>query len=263
MAKPANRTQITRALLGLRELILSGAFAPGARVAELPLVQRLGVSRTPLRLAFAALEHEGLLRGLPAGGYVVQEFTQRDICDAIELRGVLEGTAARFAAERGVSRRELRNLGVISAAIQGLVYRADYGAFERYVDLNERFHAQLLHMARSPMLERSMKGVLSLPFASPSAFVMSETELPASREILVIAHHHHLALNDAIVRREGARAESIGREHAQLALGNLEIVLRHREMRARLTGASLIAGHAASPSPAPGRANQNSDRTPT
>src|SRR5437763_1190821 len=110
VANPANRTQITRALLRLRELILSGQFAPGTRLSELPLVERLGVSRTPLRLALAELEHEGLVRGLAAGGYVVRQFTQADISDAIEVRGVLEGTAARFAAERGASARDVRVL---------------------------------------------------------------------------------------------------------------------------------------------------------
>src|SRR5277367_5466698 len=99
--RAADRTQITRALLTLREQILSGEFAAGQRMSELPLVERLGVSRTPLRLALATLEHEGLLLALPAGGYVVREFTRADISDATELRGVLEGTASRFAAERG------------------------------------------------------------------------------------------------------------------------------------------------------------------
>jgi GntR family transcriptional regulator, vanillate catabolism transcriptional regulator len=94
---------MTRALLRLRELILRGEFAPGERMSELRLVETLGVSRTPLRLALAALEHEGLLRSAGSRGYVVREFTQADISDAIELRGVLEGTAARFAAERGAS----------------------------------------------------------------------------------------------------------------------------------------------------------------
>src|SRR5215471_20409432 len=98
VASHANRSQIMRALLRLRELILTGEFEPGERLSELPLVERIGVSRTPLRLAFAALEHEGLLTNLPGGGYAVREFTTDDIRDAIELRGVLEGTAARFCA---------------------------------------------------------------------------------------------------------------------------------------------------------------------
>jgi GntR family transcriptional regulator of vanillate catabolism len=226
----------------LRELILSGEFAPKERMSELPLVERLGVSRTPLRLALAALEHEGLLRGLVGGGYVVREFTQADIHDAIELRGVLEGTAARFAVERGVSRRDLKALRTINDEIEELVHRADYESFERYVDLNERFHARLLKLARSAMLERALAGIVSLPLAAPSAaFVLTEAELPESREILVIAHRHHLGLIESIEQRQGVRAESLAREHARLAFTNLELALRHREVLKRLPGASLIA----------------------
>jgi GntR family transcriptional regulator, vanillate catabolism transcriptional regulator len=242
VANRANHTQIMRALLRLRELILSGEFMPGERMSELPLVERLGVSRTPLRLALAELEHEGLLRGLAGGGYVVREFTQADIHDAIELRGVLEGTAARFAAERGATRRDVRALRAISDAIGELVHRVDYESFERYVEFNERFHAQLVKIAHSPLLERALDGIVSLPFAGPSAaLVLTEAELPESREILVIAHRHHLGLIEAIENRESARAESLAREHARLALTNLEIVLRHREVLERMPGASLLA----------------------
>jgi GntR family transcriptional regulator of vanillate catabolism len=205
-------SQTMRALLGLRELVLSGAFVPGARLSELPLVERLGVSRTPVRLALARLEHEGLLRALPAGGYAVREFSQSDIADAVELRGVLEGTAARFAAERGATQRELRGLRTVSDEIAGIVHRADYESFERYVGLNERFHAKLLAMAMSPLLQRAIDGITALPFASPSAFVFSEAHLPESREILVVAHGQHCALIEAIELREGTRAEAIGRE---------------------------------------------------
>src|SRR6201994_4987011 len=186
LARPAHRTQITKAVLRLRERIFNGGFSPGERMSELPLVELLGVSRTPLRLALAELEHEGLLRGLPGGGYVVREFTRADIRDAIELRGVLEGTAARFAAERGASRRDLRALRSINDAVEPLVRLADYESFERYVTLNGAFHTRLLKMANSPLLERTIEGVLSLPFASPSSLVLQHAQLPQSREILVV-----------------------------------------------------------------------------
>jgi GntR family transcriptional regulator of vanillate catabolism len=242
MARPTDRTQITRALLRLRDLIYSGEFAPGERMSELPLVARLGVSRTPLRLALAALEHEGLLRGLPGGGYVVREFTQADVRDAIELRGVLEGTAARFAAERGAPARGRRALRAINDEIGAIVHRSDYESFERYVHLNEDFHARLLSLAGSPLLERSLDGVVSLPFAGPSsALVLAEAELPASRNILLIAHRQHSGLIEAIESRQGTRAESLAREHAWLAITNLEIVMEHREVLDRLPGASLLA----------------------
>jgi GntR family transcriptional regulator of vanillate catabolism len=242
MARPANRTQNTRALLRLRELIFSGEVAPGERMSELRLVEMIGVSRTPLRLALAELEHEGLLRGLAGGGYVVREFTQADIRDAIELRGVLEGTAARFAAQRRANREQLRALRTINGAIGELVHQADWESFEDYVELNERFHGRLLRLAHSPMLDRAVDGIVSLPFAGPSAaFVFTESLLPASREVLVVAHYHHGAIIEAIERREGARAEAVAREHSLLALRNLEIVLRHRDSLEHVRGASLIA----------------------
>lgn len=233
-------SQTTRALLRLRELILEGEFGRGDRMSELPLVERLGVSRTPLRLALAALEHEGLLRTLPSGGYVVREFTRADVVDAIELRGVLEGTAARFAAERGAARRELRALRAINQEIGEIVMRADYESFERYVELNDRFHAGLGALAHSPQLDRALEAVSAVPFASSRAFVMTEAELPESRTILVLAHSQHDALVDAIEARAGARAEALAREHARIAWQNLELVLRHRGSLAHLPGHSLI-----------------------
>ena len=240
MANQASRSQMMRALLRLRELILSGEFEPGERMSELPLVERLGVSRTPLRLALATLEHEGLLRNLSGGGYAVRAFTQADMRDAVELRGVLEGTAARFAAERGATRREIRSLRTINAQIEPLLALADYESFEAYMDLNERFHARMLDIARSPLLDRALDGILSLPFGGVNAMVLTEAELPESRQILVIAHRHHQGLIEAIEARQGARAEALAREHARIALTNLEIVLRHREMLELVPGSSLI-----------------------
>ncbi len=241
VARSAGRTQINKALLHLRQAILDGDFSPGERMSELPLVQRLGVSRTPLRLALAELEKEGLLRRLPGGGYVVQQFTQSDVRDAIELRGVLEGTAARFAAERGVPIRDTDALQTLNSAMLELVYLSDATALERYMHLNEAFHERLLAMARSPLLDRSMATVVSLPFAGPSAFVLAEAGVHASQEIILIGHRHHAGLIQAIQRRQGARAEALAREHALLALANLELAISRREALDGMPGAGLIA----------------------
>lgn len=241
MAAKTEKTQITRALLSLREQILSGEFAPGERMSELPLVDRLGVSRTPLRLALAALEHEGLLERLPGGGYTVREFTPAEVADAIEIRGVLEGTAARFAAERGATARDLRTLKRINDRIGALVHRLDYESFVAYMELNEQFHGRLLKLARSAILERAMAAIASLPFAGASAFVLAEAELSESRDILLFAHRQHTALTEAIAQRQGSRAESVAREHARIALANLQIVIAHPEVFQQIPGASLVS----------------------
>jgi GntR family transcriptional regulator, vanillate catabolism transcriptional regulator len=233
-------SQTARALLALRELILEGEFEAGTRMSELPLVKRLGVSRTPVRLALSTLEHEGLLESLAGGGYAVREFTAADIRDAIELRGTLEGTAVRFAAERGAGARQLGAMRACSEQMDEVVQETDVESFWRYVDLNQEFHALFLEAAASPVLERALEQVVSLPFASPSAFVLAQAELPESREILLIAQDHHRGLIDAIDLRQGARAEALAREHARVALRNLEIVLRNREVLERMPGASLL-----------------------
>jgi GntR family transcriptional regulator of vanillate catabolism len=103
-------SQTVRALLKLRDFILSGELKPGDRISELPLVDRLGVSRTPIRMALVRLEEEGLLAAIPSGGFAVKAFSERDIYDAIEVRGALEGLAARLAAERGVTQSALAEI---------------------------------------------------------------------------------------------------------------------------------------------------------
>src|SRR5579871_1939088 len=94
----------------LRAMILQGDLAPGQRLAEIPLAADLGVSRTPVRRALAMLAQEGLVSESSSRGYVVREFSLQEVLDAIELRGVLEGLAARLVAERGASRGLLREL---------------------------------------------------------------------------------------------------------------------------------------------------------
>src|SRR5215211_2643626 len=127
--------QTVRAQLALRDMILSGRLRPGERISELQAVEITGVSRTPVRLALVRLEDEGLLQAIPSGGFMVKAFTERDILDSIELRGTLEGLAARFAAERGVSARSLEPLKECLAEIDALVRQdaVSVEAFSSYV----------------------------------------------------------------------------------------------------------------------------------
>jgi GntR family transcriptional regulator of vanillate catabolism len=233
------RSQTTRATLGLRELIFAGELAPEQRVPEIGLAERLGVSRTPLRLALGTLAHEGLLRPLPGGGFVVCSFTLDDVADAIELRGVLEGTAARFAAERLRAESELETLVAVTERLDAVVAgRAP--ALERYVELNDEFHAVLVALAKSDALARAIANAVALPFASPGALVASQATLTREHEILLVAQHQHRMLVDAIRAGHGARAEEIAREHARLAKLNLDLVLENHAALERLPGAPLL-----------------------
>lgn len=229
-----------KATLGLRQLLFDGTIRPGERLVELSLVERLGVSRTPLRLALTTLEHEGLLETLPGGGFAVRGFTRDDVSDAIELRGVLEGTAARFAAERRTAAEDLALLRATAVELDAVVHDDAADALVSYTALNEQFHAELVVLARSDVLTREIARVNTVPFAAPAALLASYAQLPEWREMLIVAQHQHHALVDAISAGHGARAEEVAREHARLSRRNLEHLLERHELLEQLPGAPLV-----------------------
>lgn len=235
--------QSQRALMGVRDLVISGDFSAGTRLSELVLSERLGISRTPLRAALARLEQEGLVEAIPSGGYAVRSFTREDVIDAIELRGVLEGTALRLAAERGIAparMAELQRLLVeLDRTQSGSIEDMD---FDRYVELNAVFHEKLWGLA-SQTIRREIERVTSMPFASPSAFLDKQADVKAFRRSLYAAQDQHKSMVLAIEMREGARAEALAREHARLARQNLEFVLdQDRSLIRRVPALSLVVG---------------------
>jgi len=235
-------SQTVRTLLALRELVLSGTLQPGERISELFLVERLGVSRTPVRSALARLSEEGLLDAIPSGGFAVKAFTDREVLEAIEIRGTLEGLAVRLAAERGVSAVSMAPLHRCLADIDAVIGAVpdDEEAFSRYVDLNARFHAAVVDLAGSSALVRQIERAMTLPFASPSAFVMAQASMPEARTILMLAQDQHRCVVEAIERREGTRAESLMREHSRLAGRNLALALRNERVLDLIPGSALI-----------------------
>lgn len=222
-------------------MVLAGELACGSRITELAIVEKLGISRTPIREALMRLEQEGLLEALVNGGYAVRTFSERDVTDAIELRGTLEGLSARLAAERGVA-------AVLLAQARDCLNQIDTvlgdralndASFLRYVDLNQKFHNLLSEMAGSAVIARELERVVKLPFASPSAFVLLQANSPQARDILVVAQDQHRQVLDAIERREGSRAEAIMREHSRIAQRNLHASLQSHDL-GQMPGAQLI-----------------------
>src|SRR4051812_9244488 len=83
-------SQTDRAIMGLRDAVLRGRFKAGERISEVEVAEHLGVSRTPIRAAMQRLAEEGLLEASHPTGYIVREFSEKDIFDAIEVRGTIE-----------------------------------------------------------------------------------------------------------------------------------------------------------------------------
>jgi GntR family transcriptional regulator of vanillate catabolism len=246
-AKPesAKTGQFERALRELRARILSGDFQADSHISETAAARMMGISRTPLRAAMAHLVDEGLLDRAPSGRCTVRPFSQDDIADAIEFRGVMEGTVLRLAAERGAVPEHLAQCRRIIDQID-LALGDDAAAidFDRYTELNAAFHQHLARLSGSATMERELDRAYRLPLASPNAFLQNQADVPAVRQSLYRAQAQHKTMIEAVENREGSRAEASAREHARLARANFNYVLfKDRGLAHRIPGLALVTNN--------------------
>lgn len=217
--------QTQKVLVALRQMIVDGRFAPGERLAEIPVAELLGVSRTPVRTAFAALEREGLLSSAGGRGYMVRELSTDDIRDAIEVRGALEGLAAGLLAMRGMA-RNVRQVLFDSLDRGDALFasgRLDDDEVETYHDLNLVFHKTIIESCGNRAVFDALARNDHLPFASANSIAIDSASPEAEFRRFQHAHMQHHIVFDAIEHGEAFRAETMMREHANVAMRYVEI----------------------------------------
>ncbi|MCE0507257.1 GntR family transcriptional regulator [Roseivivax sp. GX 12232] len=224
----SSKTHTERALITLRQRVLNGSIAGGERLYEVALANDLEISRTPVRAALSKLAEEGLLERIAGGGFKARRFEMRDVLDTIELRGTLEGTAARLAAERGITPEHQKEGEVILREIDRIL-EAEEIDMDLYAKENSKFHDLMARMAGSRVIRHEIERVTALPFASPSAFLDDESQVTRFRKTLTMAQEQHRAILGAIGAREGSRAEFLAREHARTARRNAHRLVTERQ----------------------------------
>ena len=239
--------QIDRVVSELRALMVSGELQPGERIIELQFSSRLGVSRTPLRLALAELEKEGLLERLPSRGFRVRAFSVEDIADAVDVRGVLEGMAARLIAERGPSHAWLEQMRAIVEQGKKLLESAVVNP-RTTVDalawgqINRSFHELLVQEANNRALASALEHNNKTPLTGPAALTLPITPTFLETSFVLRAQADHEDLVQAITRREAARAENIMREHAYRSRENKrQLIEQIRQVRSGKSSAEPSA----------------------
>jgi GntR family transcriptional regulator of vanillate catabolism len=193
----------------LRALIMSGAIAPGEELLEIPTAARLGISRTPLRPALAALAQEGLLQRRGARGYVVRKVSAREVLDAYVVRAHLEGIACSIVARQGLSddlRRRLREILEHGDALLRAGVTTDE-ARQNWREMNEDFHRLILENTGNACLIDVTARTLSLPFLS------SRVAHFDNHAALVRSHDDHWGIFKAMNDGDSARAGAIMQEH--------------------------------------------------
>ena len=205
--KPIERHQTLREkiLETIREAILKGNLRPGEKVAEPELAERFGISRTPIREAFRQLESEGYLTVIPRKGAVVAALSERDVQEFYAIKSILEGYAARLAAEK-LSDKELEKLEGVNDKLKQLAADGDVKAFYR---VHNEFHETFLRAADNSKLYELIQQ-LGLKF---SRLRMASLSVEGRMAISV---EEHEKLLDAFRRHDGQAAEDLVKKTAHI-----------------------------------------------
>ncbi|OON42032.1 hypothetical protein BTJ39_02435 [Izhakiella australiensis] len=190
----------------LRQAILQGSFPPGARLVETKLAEKLNVSRTPVREAVLKLQSEGLVKRVPGKGLQVQD-TRAKISEVLIIRQALEVAAARLACHSG-SDEELAEIMRYAQEGQDAIYRGI--ALRERSTLDRQFHMQLAQASHSQRLISLIEEFYAYSF----------TELTPSsdHQESVLLQEQHMALANALSRRDADQAESAIRTHLTTVL---------------------------------------------
>jgi DNA-binding GntR family transcriptional regulator len=192
----------------ITERILAGDIAPGTPLGQEQLSAELGVSRTPLREALRVLKSRGFVTDSPTSGTVsVVALTKVQAADMYEARKMLDGFAARLAAERA-SDEQLEDLGRLAAAIQAASKPFDP---KHYLEVHADFHLGVLRLAGNDTL-------LNLESVVQITSRMLFPQLNRNRERTVASAGEHQLIYEAIRARDVDLAEQVSRQHVENAI---------------------------------------------
>jgi DNA-binding GntR family transcriptional regulator len=200
---------VDRVYSHIRDAIVAGTYAPGARLGEVEIAELTETSRTPVREALRQLEMEGLVEVLPHRGARVYRWTADDLDEIYDLRMTLESMAASRAATR-IAEKDTDRMAELcdemeKAAADGAEQRLDLMA-----QLNDEFHAIVRTAAASPRLMSMLGAVIQLPLVMRTFHRYAPVDLARS-------HAHHRDLVAALRARDETWADAVMRTHVRAA----------------------------------------------
>jgi len=209
----------------LRNAIINGQFAPGARLVERQMCELLGVSRTLVREALRQLEAEGWVRILPNRGPVVISMTPEEVRELYEVRAALEGIAAFRAAQR-MTPEQLDRLAATVDAMTKAQGRGDWMRHRQQLQL----YYDILREASGNALLRAQLDAMSARMAWLRGVTLARPERAA------VAVKEEARLLAALRARDGKRARELCERHLRTAGEAVVVALEARatqELRGR------------------------------
>ena len=187
-------------LAALRDFIVEGNLADGARVPERALCERFNISRTPLREALKVLAAEGLIELLPNRGARVRELSPEDVRELFDVMGGLEALAGRLACER-ISEAEFSEIERMHHDMYRFYLRRD---MHGYFHCNQAIHQLIVAAAGNATLAATYASL-----AGRIRRVRYSANLAKDRDRWGEAMREHEVILDALRRRAGPELSDI------------------------------------------------------
>lgn len=197
----------------LKGMIIERQLLPGDKIPQEKLAEDLGISRTPLINALKLLEQDKLVQSIPRRGFFVRHFNRQEMISIFELREVLEGLAARRAAQN-ITDKEVARLRGFFRQFDGLKPISDVKDYAREDRL---FHTFLLEVSAKEFLKSILE---TYNIISYSYQFISEDGLVQKPDDTI---HDHRAIIEAVSRRDAEAAESLMREHFRKSITLLRL----------------------------------------
>ena len=202
----------------LRGAILKGDLKPGERLMELQLASKLGVSRTPIRVAIRMLEQEGLAVTIPRKGAEVAKMTEKDMEDVLQIRLSLEALAVRLSCEN-ITPAALQELKV---AMEDFEEKTKSGQFVEMAKADVKFHEILYKASNNPKLQQLLSNLREQMYRYRVEYLKDENNYPTLMK-------EHKDIVEGLVRKNKTQVTETMHQHVKNQAVAVKAMIQEQE----------------------------------
>lgn len=199
----------------LKTEIIKGSLKPGTKLSEGKIAEQMGVSRTPVREALKELAAEGFVKMNPNQAVVVSNASVEDVQEVLQIRGVLEGLAARLAT-RMISEEEIKELEKYQKQMEYYTKKDDVLAFS---EMDAEFHELILNVCGNNRLIQIRKNLSD----QARRYRIRSLSVPGR---LKYSLKEHQEIVEELKRKNAEQADRLSQKHIENVLAN---ILAHKE----------------------------------
>jgi len=204
----------------LKKEIIKGSFKPGTKLPESRIAKQLGVSRTPVREALRELAAEGFVKMNPNQAIIVKNISIKDLLEVLQIRGVLEGLAARLAAPL-ITEEKIKVLETCNENMEKFIIKNNVLAFGKE---SNKFHELILDVCGNDRLTQIRKNLADQIYR----FRNISLHIPGRLESALIEHRE---ITEALKQGDADKADALSKTHIANVLKN---ILSHKDEKLKV-----------------------------